>query len=1256
MNKKQNYKILIADNDENILLFLQKELEQAGFKVITAIDGAEALKKIKESSPDLIILDILMPKIDGYRLSNYLREDPQLETIPIIALSGLAIEDEERLKKLKVDLFLPKTRIDELINNLLNAITALLERAPDKEKLFEIIKAPFASLQARQMVREFIYDRRHYEEILNSMGDAVLEIDSSNQILFGNPSALKLFNKKEQELIGFKISSLFEKSEAIESFIGDTIASKMKKMLQIETNNKNLKIHLAPFYDDGKYQGGVILIEDITVEIMYTKEIEKRNKELEILKEELERRLKALSLFYEVAQQYSATHNYEKIIEILINSLPKIFKYDVALFIVESNGKHYFKIQSDYQLSSDLINQIKENALKKYASITGNGISEDKIELNLKISEKPFAFTDLSKIKELNVPLYSYAKLVGLISLIRMGEKDFTEDDKKILNILANQTAETIRRIQQVIEGQKKIFESILGSMVDGVIMLDRNNEIILMNNAAKKMLRLPKFESNITVDYLQEKLGFYPYHHLFGVEKKGIGEPIMDEILRIYDRAYHSIITPVYTPSKESIGTVIVLRDITAQKELEEKKEEFLSVISHELRTPLTSITGALDMLNKEIVGKLEEKQKRYVELAVENCNKLHLIIDDILDLSKFEKGKMEMTKEIISLPTLIKASISRFEPLFMKKNISVDFKISEEIPPIEGDPNRLSQVMNNLLSNAIKYTPEKGNIVVEIYFPKVLPSYVAVSVKDSGPGIKKEDLEKIFDKFETLKYTDERVVGGTGLGLAVCRSIIEAHGGRIWAESVYGQGAKFIFTIPTFLKEEKAKEALQIQKPVEKLPKTNYSILIVEDEPSTAYAMKSLLIEQKYDVFLAETGQEAINKAREIHPDLITMDLKLPDVYGVQVIEILKHDPETRHIPILILSVVDEDEKVYQAGASFYLKKPLEPSKFIEAVNLLIKPSPSLTKKTILIIDDDANVRIICKEALSYLGYEVLEAADAEEAFKVLRRKSPDLILLDIMLPDIDGFEIAEKLKTNVHTSHIPIIFLTAKGQPDDKIKALKIGSEDYIVKPFDTLELGIRIEGIIQRIEKELSASPTTYLPGSNAIEKEVNKRLALNVPFILCYLDIDNLKSYNDVYGYAKADGVIKQTGDIIRDVVEKYSAEEIFAGHIAGDDFIIISTPSKADEICIKVIQTFDKLIKLFYNREDQQKGYIICEDRYGTVRKFPIMSISVVAIDSTAHKFDSYSQLSLLAAEYKKAAKAIQGSIYIKEGKRIYPK
>jgi len=257
--------------------------------------------------------------------------------------------------------------------------------------------------------------------------------------------------------------------------------------------------------------------------------------------------------------------------------------------------------------------------------------------------------------------------------------------------------------------------------------------------------------------------------------------------------------------------------------------------------------------------------------------------------------------------------------------------------------------------------------------------------------------------------------------------------------------------------------------------------------------------------------------------------------------------------------------------------------------------------------------------------------------------------------MLPEVDGFEIAEKLKANVHTSRIPIVFLTAKDQPRDRIKALKLGIEDYIIKPFDSLELGIRIEGILQRIETELTASPTTFLPGGPAIEKEVSRRLSLNIPFVLIYLDIDNLKSYNDVYGYAKADGVIKQTGDIIRDVIDKYGSEDTFPGHIAGDDFIIITNPNNADKICIKIIEFFDKLIPLFYNREDQQRGYIITEDRYGSIRKFNIMSISIVAITYTGHNYESYSQLSSISAEYKKAAKSIAGSIYLRDGKKIYP-
>lgn len=166
---------------------------------------------------------------------------------------------------------------------------------------------------------------------------------------------------------------------------------------------------------------------------------------------------------------------------------------------------------------------------------------------------------------------------------------------------------------------------------------------------------------------------------------------------------------------------------------------------------------------------------------------------------------------------------------------------------------------------------------------------------------------------------------------------------------------------------------------------------------------------------------------------------------------------------------------------------------------------------------------------------------------------------------------------------------------------------------------------------------------------------SRRFKLNLPFVMCYLDVDNLKSYNDVYGCANADGVIKQTGDIIRDVIDKYGSDDTFPGHIAGDDFIIITSLDKADLLCKKIIDYFDKLIPLFYNRQDQKKGYIISEERYGSVRKFTVMSISTVAVTSTGHNFTNASELSTLSADYKKAAKAIMGSIYMKNGKKVYP-
>src|SRR5262249_291513 len=204
------------------------------------------------------------------------------------------------------------------------------------------------------------------------------------------------------------------------------------------------------------------------------------------------------------------------------------------------------------------------------------------------------------------------------------------------------------------------------------------------------------------------------------------------------------------------------------------------------------------------------------------------------------------------------------------------------------------------------------------------------------------------------------------------------------------------------------------------------------------------------------------------------------------------------------------------------------------------------------ILVVDDDEKIAAICVEVLTNLGFEVFIARSIAEASGSIRENRPDLLLLDVVLPDGDGFSFIESLKAERASSHLSVIFISARAEVSSKVRALKLGGDDYLTKPFDAMELGARVESVMRRREHELGSSPTTQLPGSSAIEREVQRRLSSKKPFAFCYLDLDNLKAYNDYYGFAKADGVIRQTGDLLREIILQEGTAQDFLGHVAGD--------------------------------------------------------------------------------------------------------
>ncbi|HEX4620708.1 MAG TPA: response regulator, partial [Myxococcaceae bacterium] len=562
-----------------------------------------------------------------------------------------------------------------------------------------------------------------------------------------------------------------------------------------------------------------------------------------------------------------------------------------------------------------------------------------------------------------------------------------------------------------------------------------------------------------------------------------------------------------------------------------------------------------------------------------------------------------------------------------------------------VVADPGRLTQVFNNLLTNAVKFTTEGGSIQVELFASAAAPGFAALAVENSGDPIAEADLERIFDKFEQARNARTRTVSGTGLGLAISRSIAEAHGGRIWAEMV-PRGARFVMVVPVEPSAEVLEGAPEQPAVPAGLARTA-SVLLVEDDPETAYVLKAMLMSRHHRVLIAGTGEEALSLARRYRPDVMAVDFRLPDIDGFHLAEVFRNDPDTRHAPILVLSALDERQRALRLGVDAFLQKPLYADKFLATLDALIRGKAGRRGGRVLAVDDDEKIREICREVLANIGFEVDVAGSLAEARRKLSEKRPDVMLLDVMLPDGDGFSLLEELKAERASRNLSVIFVSARTETQAKVRALKLGGDDYLTKPFDALELGARVEAVIRRKEQEQGWSPTTQLPGSAAIEREVLRRLQARQPFAFCYLDLDNLKAFNDYYGYAKADGVIRQTGDLLREIISQEGRPDDFLGHVAGDDFVFVTDPSSVDRVCQRAIESFDRIIPLYYDRTDRERGHIDAEDRFGQRRQFPVMSVSIVAVMSDGVS-TGHAELARVAAEMKKRAKAIQGSVYIR--------
>ncbi|NRD54096.1 response regulator [Corallococcus sp. AB018] len=991
-------------------------------------------------------------------------------------------------------------------------------------------------------------------------------------------------------------------------------------------------------------------VNDLLITVKNAVEFAQLKKDKEKLIRQLHQRVEALFVLYEVSRaSANDPASYDAIIDRVLTAVARVLPYDCGAALIAPDGQRgaTLRLRCVGNVGEEALLGVKESMLGAYRKSSGLTLPEDRVITRVTGTTTKDSASPVVYPNQLTVNLTAAGKPVGMLSLFSHRADAFTEDDGLLLDVLANQTADAIQSLRSAEEEARHRMERMVASMADGVVLTDEKNDIVVMNPAARRILHAGEEGEGPSNRLLEERLGFQPFQLVRNLEYSG--HQVLREDVKLFERTVQTTVTPVNDARGTLRGVCVVLRDITDQKRLEERKDTFVSMVSHELRTPLTSITGALDLVLNRMAGDINERQHRYLSLAKDSAEKLNSIVDDLLDLSKYAQGRLKMSFERIYLEELVQRVVEKYGPAFAEKRIRVVPLLPQHPLRAMVDPNRVNQVLNNLLNNAVKFTPDGGEVRVELRATSSLPGYVVLSCWNSGDPIPEESLERIFDRFEQARTQANRTVRGTGLGLPICRNIVEAHGGRIWSEPSHN-GVRFIAVLPTEPPQDVLSQAtvdtlLPSPQPIR--ADSRGKVLIIEGEPEVGHIMKALLGARGYRVRLAGSAEEGLSAARNLHPDVVLVSVRLPDVDGLRLAEILRNDPETRRAPLLLTSAFDERQRAFRAGADAFLVRPLAGDKLLATVDSLARGRAGAQHGRVLVVDDDAKIASICREVLEGLGFEVGVAHTVEEGRRSLRERRPDAVLLDVTLPDGDGFAFLEEIKAERASGHISVIFISARTETSSKVRALKLGGDDYITKPFDALELGARVESMLRRKEQELSSSPTTQLPGSTAIEREVQRRLAARQPFAFCYLDLDNLKAYNDYYGFAKADGVVRQTGDLMREVFQQEGSPGDFLGHVAGDDFVFITSVESVDRVCQRAIEQFDRIIPLYYDRQDRERGHIEAEDRFGEKREFPIMSVSVVAVmtDGVAH---DHAELARRAADMKKRAKAIPGSVFLR--------
>lgn len=676
--------------------------------------------------------------------------------------------------------------------------------------------------------------------------------------------------------------------------------------------------------------------------------------------------------------------------------------------------------------------------------------------------------------------------------------RQWTPFETDLLQHLANQIGialsqaelleQEVQQRQELARSQRDLraISTALASAVEGISRLDAQGHYVYLNRAYAAMLgyepeellgqdwllRIHEDDRAKTIAAYQDMLSSGKAEvEVRAIRKNGSG---FDQQL---------VMVSADDPQQARMGHYCFAKDISDRREIERLKDEFISVVSHELRTPLTSISGALDLLASGVLRTQPQDAQRMLNIAANSTERLVRLINDILDIERIESGKVAMTKQICDAAALMCQSAEILQDVADRAKVTLS--VSPLAVQLWADPDRIIQIFTNLLSNAIKFSPEGSTVWLRADVvgleeirqmgqvhetasssPESAPSaYILFSVKDQGRGIPADKLESIFERFQQVDASDSRQKGGTGLGLAICRSILQLHEGQIWAESTLGAGSTFWFTLPlvssqtSLTKEDESQtRAIAEQQPALPSPYGELSqdrpsqpvplVLLCDDDASVRTVVQALLEQQGYRVRAVASGQDAVSQATRDLPNVILLNLRMPGMDGWETLSILKQQVDTRNIPVIIFSGLSPDiREPPHPDISDWVIKTSDQRVLSQALERTLAKQHQ--RVSILVVEDDLELAQVLLAMFSRHGFDTFHAQTGRDAIQLSQRILPDLLVLDLGLPEQDGFAVVDWLRQHNRLCQVPLVIYTARDLTEHDRERLKLGQTLFVTK---------------------------------------------------------------------------------------------------------------------------------------------------------------------------------------------------------------